>query len=133
MKKQDDFKKIWDSIPKDVQDELTKALEESSATSVEEFISEIFVGDCPECGSRNTRDCEELPDIDDITIGLCNDCGRLWCTECGRTITKGDVCEHWEICEKCTRKKDEFGDCGIPPWECAEISVFDDGEDEDAL
>jgi len=131
MKKKDDFSKPWKDLPEDLRDELMSAMEESSADSPEEFLNEIFVGECPKCGNEDTRDCEEVPDIEDITLGLCNSCGYIWCTECGRTVEKGNTCEHWTICEKCTRKKNKFGDCGIPPWECKKVSVFEESEDEE--
>jgi len=131
MKEKDDFRKLWKDLPEDLRDELMSAMEESSAESPEEFLNEIFVGECPTCGSGNTRDCEEVTDIEDITLGLCNSCGYLWCTECGRSVEKGTTCEHWDICEKCTRKKNKFGDCGIPPWECKKVSVFEESEDEE--
>jgi len=133
MKEEDDFLEMFKALPKDIQDELLKAVEESGATSADDFVSDIFVGDCPQCGSSNTGDCEEVPEIEDITLGLCQDCGHMWCTECGRTVAKGSACEHWEICERCTKKKDTFGDCGIPPWECEKISTFATTDDEDVF
>lgn len=133
MKDDEDFTELFKALPEDIQDELIKAVEESDATSPDDFISQVFVGECPECGSNNTGDCEEVPEIEDITLGLCNDCGHVWCTECGRAVAKGSVCEHWEICERCTKKKDEFGSCGIPPWECKKISTYIIVDDEDVL
>jgi hypothetical protein len=91
MKDKDDFTKVWGTLPVDLQDELAKAMEESSAELPEELLNEIFVGECPECGSRGTRDCEEVPEVEDITLGLCNTCGYLWCTECGRPVAKGST------------------------------------------
>jgi len=133
MKDKDDFTKAWEALPKDLQDELVKAIEESSAESPEELLNEIFVGECPECGSRDTRDCEEMAEVEDITLGLCNSCGYLWCTECGRPVEKGSACEHWEICDKCNRRKNKFGDCGIPTWECEKVSVFEESDDEEMV
>src|SRR5271169_2833857 len=117
MKDDDDFTELFNALPKDLRDELARAVEESGATSPEDFASQIFVGECPQCLSSNTKDSEDVAEIEDITIGLCKDCGHVWCTECGRTVTKGSACEHWEICDRCTKKKDELGDCGIPAWE----------------
>ena len=133
MKDKKDFTKLWGALPEDLQNELAKAVEESSAESPEEFLREIFIGQCPKCGSRDSRDCEEVPGIENITLALCNTCGYLWCTECGRSVAKGGTCEHWEICEKCTRKKNKFGDCGIPTWECKKVSVFEESEDEEPV
>ncbi|HME44818.1 MAG TPA: hypothetical protein VKF36_17135 [Syntrophorhabdales bacterium] len=133
MKDEDDFRGLFKALPKDLRDELLKAVEESSATSMEEFLSEIFVGPCPQCGRSNTRDCGGAAEIEDIALGLCKDCGHSWCLDCGRTVVKGSVCEHWRICARCRKKKDEFGDCAVLPWECRKISTFKTLEDEDAI
>jgi len=133
MKDEDDFTELFNTLPKDLQEELIKAVEESDATSPEDFATQIFVGECPQCLSNNTRDCEDVPEIEDIGLGLCKDCGHIWCTYCGRTVAKGSACEHWNICERCTKKKDKFGDCGIPPWECKKVSTYETLEDEHAI
>ena len=117
-KHEDDFGELWKALPKELQDELAKAVRESSAETPEDFVWELFVGECPRCGSKDTKDCEKVPGIEDITLGSCNKCGYLWCSECGRPVAKGSACEHWEICKTCSRKKDAFGDCGTLPWEC---------------
>lgn len=95
------------------------------------FISGIMVGECPRCGSQNTHDCQ-APDffinpdtgeiekmgsecgiareIDDITIGHCDDCDFVWCLECGQEIEMNNpVCSHWSVCEECGRT-DEYPD-----------------------
>ena len=133
MKHNDDFTDLFKTLPKDLKDELVKAVEESGAASAEESLSEIFVGPCPECGSSSTRDCEDAPDINDLSTGLCKECGHIWCLDCGRTVTKGSVCEHYDICGRCRKKKDEFGDCALLPWQCKKISTFKMVEDEGAL
>jgi len=79
------------------------------------FIREIMVGDCPNCGSFNTHDCskddfdcEVAKMVDDPTVGHCDDCGYLWCLECGSELTiENHVCGHWSICGECG-KTDEF-------------------------
>ena len=96
-------------------------VEESTALDEDQFISEAMVGECPECGSANTVDCDEVEGIYDIEVGLCGNCGYLWCLECGSHLTSGIICGHWEICSNCAKEKDEFGSCGIPPLECKEI------------
>ena len=61
----------------------------------EDFVRSIMVGDCPNCGSTSTRDCENDPDIDDICVSKCLDCGALWCPECGEQFAKGQTqCRH---------------------------------------
>jgi hypothetical protein len=74
-----------------------------------------------------------VEEVEDITLGLRKDCGHIWCTDCGRAVTKGNACEHWKICERCTKKKDEFGDCGIHLWECKKISTYEIVEAEGAV
>jgi DNA-directed RNA polymerase subunit RPC12/RpoP len=133
MKEENHFMELWKALPKEVQDELARAVEESSATSPEEFAWEIFVGACPHCGSKETRDCEEIGGIEDVTIGLCNKCGYLWCTECGRSVVKGVACEHWGICEECLGKKGKVDDCVIPTSECPKVSFCGEPEDEETI
>lgn len=90
------------------------------------FISRIMVGDCPRCGSINTHDCGAsdfdpltidspenvfekgsecwaVGELDDPTIGHCDDCDYLWCIECGSQISVDErVCGHWAICDECS-------------------------------
>jgi hypothetical protein len=54
----------------------------------DEFINAIFVGPCPKCGSEETDDCEDDPEIDNLCVGKCLKCGHLWCTECEKPLTK---------------------------------------------
>ena len=95
------------------------------------FISRMTVGDCPNCGSNNTHDCEAphfesgkmiVPyegyeggkiiklgsecevarKLDDIGVGHCCDCGYLWCLSCGAELTiENPNCGHWNICDDC--------------------------------
>ena len=74
MKDDDEFIELFNALPKDLQHELIKAVEESDATSAEDLVSQIFVGECPQCLSGNTKDCEGEAEIEDITVGLCKDC-----------------------------------------------------------
>jgi hypothetical protein len=127
----DDFSKLWGELPKDVREKLLEAVGASDAAAVEEFLSEMFIGDCPDCGSRATGDCAREPDIKDVTVGICRDCGYLWCTECGRPVTWELPCEHWAICEKCP-EADGSGDCGLFAWECEKVSVSDKSKDAES-
>ncbi|MHA2062348.1 MAG: hypothetical protein ACW963_08685 [Candidatus Sifarchaeia archaeon] len=120
MEDKKDFSEIWDSLPKDIQKTLRKAVEESSAASEEQFIAEIMIGECPNCGSNQTKDCEKVEGIEDISVGLCMNCGYLWCSECGRSLVKNTKCNHWEICDTCD-KADEIGFCGIDALDCEKL------------
>lgn len=71
----------------DVLAELQQAFEASA--DGEDFVNRIMVGDCPQCGSAETSDCEDDPEIADICVGRCFSCGQLWCLDCGRIFTKG--------------------------------------------
>jgi len=89
-----DFMKEWIFLPLDIQKELQKAIEESTAENAEEFAWEIMVGPCPKCGYQKTMDCEGIEGIDDPTVGLCKRCGFLWCTECGSALGANLDCGH---------------------------------------
>jgi hypothetical protein len=82
-------------LPPDALAELHQVFAECD--SAEEFANRIMVGECPKCGSQNTDDCEDDPEIDELLVGRCHDCGQLWCTECRRLLTpKAAFCECWE-------------------------------------
>jgi len=121
MEDNDEILRIWASLPKDIQETLKKAVDESSAVTEEQFIAEIMIGECPKCGSKNTKDCEEIEGIEDLTVGLCMNCGFLWCSECGRPLVHGTSCKHWEICDEC-EEADEMGMCDIDPIECEKLN-----------
>jgi hypothetical protein len=68
-----------------------------SADTSDEFVRQIFVGDCPKCGSDSTGDAGNDPELDNVLIGRCYDCGYYWCTECGRELDKaGPDCPCWK-------------------------------------
>lgn len=86
---------LFDQLPPEAMDEFRKAFE-SSATA-EEFANLIMVGECPKCGSTDTGDCDSDPEIGEILVGRCYECGQLWCTECGRLLTVDKPsCPCWE-------------------------------------
>jgi hypothetical protein len=86
---------LLDQLPPDALEELHSALETSN--TAEGFADRIFVGDCPRCGSEDTGNCESDPEIGELLVGRCYDCGQLWCTECGRLLTReSPSCECWE-------------------------------------
>jgi hypothetical protein len=79
-------------------DELREAFE--NCESGEDFVNRIMVGDCPKCASSNTGNCENDPEIDDICVARCLDCGQLWCPDCGEFFEKSQSIQHdcpaWE-------------------------------------
>jgi hypothetical protein len=107
-------------MPPDVLDELREAMEDCD--TAEDFADQIFVGDCPKCGSRKTGNCEADPEIDCILAGRCYECGHLWCTECGRVLTsEAPECPCW----------DEDDD--DPLWKEFDDEDSDDDLDDDDL
>jgi hypothetical protein len=121
MEESKDFSKIWDSLPEDIQETLKKAIEESNAETEEQFLAEIMIGECPQCESDQTKDCENVDGIEDFSVGLCMKCGYLWCSECRRSLVQGVKCKHWAICETCDQT-DEIGYCGIDAPDCEKLN-----------
>jgi hypothetical protein len=73
-------------------DMLAEMLElAQNCSSAEEFADRIMVGDCPACGSAKTGNCENDPEMEDITLGRCFECGQIWCTLCDRVLEKGET------------------------------------------
>jgi hypothetical protein len=118
------FEEAVDSSGMPREDFIEKLLEQVASKDEaltgedEEFLRTMFVGDCPDCGGSRTFSGDEIEELDDPTVGYCDECGLLWCLECGMFITEGNICPHWDVCEECKEEKDEFGDCGIMPSEC---------------
>ena len=109
---------IFDSMPEQAQREFRDAL--GSSSTVEEFMRKVCVGNCPFCGSQETRDCSDTP-LDDPTVGICLKCQVLWCLECDERFEEGQtVCGHWWICNECGFR-DAEGFCETPAWECSII------------
>lgn len=66
--------------------------------SAEEFVRQILTGDCPRCGSAQTEDCMNDPELENPCIGRCLECGYLWCSECGQTLDpKSPYCPCWNV------------------------------------
>ena len=88
-------REMLDQMDPEAMQELQAALGESE--TAEEFVNRIFVGDCPKCGSTETGDCENDPEIGELLVGRCYQCGQLWCTECLQLL-KPDAphCECWD-------------------------------------
>jgi len=134
------FEEMFEQMPEDLKeafnsavvasgkskDEFVEGLWEEIASEEgtddeDELLRSIFVGDCPECGSARTLSGDEIDEVEDPTLGFCQDCGLLWCLECKMGVEAGEECGHWEVCESCSEDKDEFGDCGVMPFECPVI------------
>ncbi|MFW5923282.1 MAG: zinc-ribbon domain-containing protein [Planctomycetota bacterium] len=117
---------VFDSLSEEDQDMLTDVF--SQFDTAEEAARSIMVGDCPACLSSNTNDCENDPDIQDISVGQCLDCGYIWCLECGQELSCEDpVCGHWDLCAECP-DNEEFG-CGQFPGDCEKVLAWREQQD----
>ncbi|NOX54998.1 MAG: hypothetical protein GXP27_11295 [Planctomycetes bacterium] len=101
---------LFQALPGEVQDAIASVFQE--AGSGEEALRILFVGDCPRCGSQNTQDCDGDPDLEDITVGRCLECGQYWCTNCGELFADAHSTEHdcsfWKELEETEDELDEF-------------------------
>jgi hypothetical protein len=86
---------LLEQMPPEALEELHAAI--AGSKTAEEFVNRIFVGDCPKCGSQDTGDCENDPEIDNLLVGRCYQCGQLFCTEC-RCLLLPDMpnCDCWD-------------------------------------
>jgi hypothetical protein len=100
---------LLDNMSPDVMSELQAVFEESE--SGEDFVNRIMVGQCPACGSANTSDCGDDPEIDDVDIGRCVDCGQLWCIVCDLPLREDQL-----ECPQCGMQGDldELSQAGQP-------------------
>jgi hypothetical protein len=88
-------REILGQMPADALEELRSAIEQSD--TAEDFVNRIFIGDCPKCGSHETGHCENDPEIGELLVGHCFECGQLWCSECGRLLEPDSAsCPCWE-------------------------------------
>ena len=86
---------LLDQMPPEALEELRAAF--AGSGTAEEFVDRIFVGDCPKCGSEETGNCQSDPEIEELLVGRCYQCGQLWCTECDRLLEQDSPsCECWE-------------------------------------
>ena len=103
---------LFRSLPAEAQEEIEAVFRE--AETGEEAIRQIFIGDCPNCGSENTQDCEADPDVEDITIARCLDCGQYWCPDCGELFADAQSTDHecpfWDELEAELDELDELLD-----------------------
>jgi hypothetical protein len=117
-----EMEKFWETIPEEARDELTRLAQDSD--SEEEFLRTVFVGDCPSCGSEETAMPKGADGEEDLSVGVCNACGYLWCLECDRELTPGTSCGHWQICENCEEMDEESGLCATSPDQCDVIQAW---------
>jgi hypothetical protein len=88
-------RQLLENLPPEAAAELQQAL--LSSSTGEEFVDRIFVGDCPKCQSTNTGNCESDPEIAELLVGRCFDCGQLWCTECCQLLQpQRAFCPCWD-------------------------------------
>jgi hypothetical protein len=86
---------LLEQLPPDVAAELERTVLDSD--TADDFINRIFVGACPKCEGTNTGDCENDPEIGELLVGRCYDCGQLWCTECLQLLeTRAPFCACWD-------------------------------------
>lgn len=110
----------FEVLPKEVKNTLQELFKQAP-DDPEEFQRLVMVGDCPFCGSSKTKDCDEAK-LGDITVGICLDCCRMWCLDCGYLFPNGQtICDHWAICTDCGFSDEEGQGCEISPVECSII------------
>ena len=77
-------------------------------------------------------ECGVAREIDDNTIGHCDDCDFLWCLECGSQLTvdklvKFPLCGHWVVCGKCSEENHYLDGDEIREILCPKCEHWDDG------
>gem|GEM_PF-3592361 len=105
MRKEDPGKRhpLWLRFDELTRRRLLKAMREP-LDEEGEFLATIWAGSCIHCGSDYTMDLCEVEGIENPTVGLCKECGGMWCTECRAPIVTPDlVCGHFDVCEECGR------------------------------
>lgn len=66
---------LLERMPPGAMEELHAAFEQSE--TAEDFANRILVGECPQCGSTETGNCENDPEIGKMLVGRCFQCGQL--------------------------------------------------------
>lgn len=115
---------IWNKLSHRTKEHFATIMEEAREEAKEFYRAEM-IGNCPRCGSEKIKDCEEVIDIKDNTVGFCLDCGFLWCLECEYELAD-NICSHRTVCDDC-EKVDEDG-MGCPYEEdlseCPSVKEF---------
>ncbi len=82
-------------LPDDTRNHLVDLVQKIESST--ELVRVVTVGNCPACNSNRTNDCETIPHVEDITVGICIDCLKFWCLECGALFKEGQtICDHWK-------------------------------------
>jgi hypothetical protein len=123
MKDKDKLLKESAHLLEDIEKMLRKAAQRSFGLTEEQFLTEVMIGNCPRCTSKQTKSCEKHEGIEDFTVGLCISCGYLWCSECGKELKNVSHCDHLDICRKCD-DLDESGACGIDLKGCKKLRSY---------
>jgi hypothetical protein len=86
---------LLNQMPSEALTELQALIEQS--TTAQEFANAIFVGECPKCAGSETGDCESDPEIDNLLVGRCYQCGVLFCSDCHKLLDpKTPDCPCWD-------------------------------------
>lgn len=76
--------------------------------TAEDFANAIFAGVCPACGSEKTETCEDVQGIENIMVGRCTECGKIFCTDCGQTFENDVVTISSPNCPACGSSDTNF-------------------------
>lgn len=89
--------------------------------TAEDFANAILSGDCPACGSEETETCEDVLGIENIMVGRCVECGKIFCTECGQAFENDVVTISSSDCPSCGSSDTDYptdeGDEEDDGWE----------------
>ena len=113
----------------DIKKAITRAMEQTPAKNEEQFLAEVMAQNCPRCNRNQIKDCRKVEGINDITVGLCMQCGHLWCLECGGALLGDSTCGHWRICLQC----DIVYECNIDMQECNKLKDNNGRDDRNIL
>lgn len=120
-------------MPPEAMEDLRAAL--AGSDTAEDFANRIIVGDCPKCGSVETGDCENDPEIGELLVGRCYQCGQLWCIECRKLLEPAaPECECWneeiDFDDDFADLEDEFAD-DLDPDDDSDDDLGDDSKFDD--
>ena len=76
----------FEQLPAEAQETLYA--KSGDTGTADEFARNVMVGSCPKCGSSDTDDLSEDPEVADICLARCYGCGHHWCLECGKAVDK---------------------------------------------